>query len=137
MNNSNLYKGYTFTIFRIIFYCCSVYFFLMGTGLALFPQLLVKGLAGVDVNPAIIGMLRGAGGAIIPYSLIYILVAQEPLLRRWGLSVIALANIVAIALDLCSVFLKEYKLGYAMMDLPVELLSLAGIIMIWIKIRNK
>jgi hypothetical protein len=109
----------------------------MGIGLAMFPRLLVKGLAVVDTNPAIIGMLRGAGGAIIPYSLIYILVAREPLLRRWGLLVIAMANVIAIALDLGSVFMQEYTLAYAMMDLPVELLSLAGAIMVWIKIREK
>ena len=30
----------------------------MGIGLVFFPQFLVKGVAGVDVNPTIIGMLR-------------------------------------------------------------------------------
>ena len=32
----------------------------MGIGLVFFPQFLVKGVAGVDVNPTIIGMLRGS-----------------------------------------------------------------------------
>lgn len=108
----------------------------MGIGLVLFPHFLVKGIAGVEVNHTIIGMLRGSGGAIIPYSLIYIFTAKDPISRKWGLYVIALANIMAIILDIGSVLLDEYKLNYAMIDLPVEVVSLAGILIIWMWIRN-
>jgi hypothetical protein len=86
-------SGYSYTIFRIIFYCCSVYFLIMGIGLVLFPRFLIEGVAGTDVNPTITGMLRGSGGAIIPYSLLYFLTAQKPVSRKWGLSIIALANV--------------------------------------------
>lgn len=137
IQKNRIQSGYSLTIFRIIFYCCSIYFFIMGIGLALFPQFLVKGVAGVDVNPTIIGMLRGSGGAIIPYSLLYFLIAQNPISRKWGLSIIALANIVAIILDISSVLLDEYQLSYAMIDLPVEVLSLIGISIVWIKIRKE
>jgi hypothetical protein len=128
--------GNSLILFRIIFYFCSVYFFLMGIGLVFFPHLLVKGVAGVQVNHTIIGMLRGSGGAIIPYSLIYIFTAQDPFSRKWGLYVIATANVIAIILDISSVLLDEYKPAYAMIDLPVELVSLAGILLIWFRIRN-
>ena len=37
---------------------------------------------------------------------------------------IAVANVVAIALDMLSVHLGEYRLSYAMLDVPVEALSL-------------
>ena len=72
-------------------------------------------------------MLRGAGGATIPYSLFYILIAVKPVQRKWALTVIGFANVVAIILDLASVFMNEYKLAYAMYDIPVETLSLIGI----------
>jgi hypothetical protein len=127
--NSNP-SGSAYTIFRIIFYGCSVYFFLMGIGLILFPHFLVRGVGGMDVSPAIIGMLRGSGGAVVPYALLYFLIAKDPVSRRWGLSVIAVANFIAIILDVGSVLMNEYRLSYAMIDLPVEILSLLGILII-------
>lgn len=126
----------TFTLFRVIFYFCALYFLLMGLGLMVFPRFLVQGAAGVDVHPTILGMLRGAGGAIIPYSLLYLFTAREPLERKWGLLVIAVANVLAIILDAGSVLMDEYKLGYAMMDIPVEVLSLIGVALAWSRIRK-
>lgn len=108
----------------------------MGLGLVLFPHFLVKGVAGTEVNPTIIGMLRGSGGAVIPYALLYFLTARDPFSRSWGLSVIAVANVVAIVLDISSVLLNEYELGYAMIDLPVEVLSLTAVIVVWIIMRK-
>jgi hypothetical protein len=43
---------------------------MMGTGLIFFPRFLIRGLSESDANPIIIGMLRGAGGSILPYSLL-------------------------------------------------------------------
>jgi hypothetical protein len=119
-------------ISKIIFIICAVYFFQMGIGLIFLPRYLVNGFSNVDVNPTIIGMLRGAGGSILPYSLLYISISLEPVKRSWALYVICLANIIAIALDLGSLLLGEYTLAYAMIDIPVELLSIIGIVMIWI-----
>jgi hypothetical protein len=121
--------------FKIIFYFCAFYFFLMGSTLIFLPGFLIKGFSNTEVNPIIIGMLRGAGGAIIPYSLLYILIALNPFNRQWALSFILLANVIAIILDFGSLLLGEYKLSYAMIDLPVELASIIGIIIIWIKIK--
>jgi len=129
-------SGFRYNLFRIIFYCCSAYFLFMGAGLVLFPGILADRVAGTDVHPAITGMLRGSGGAIIPYSLLYFLTAKKPLSRKWGIYVIALANVIAILLDTVSVLLAEYKLGYAMMDLPIEVASLIGIALIWNRIRR-
>jgi len=117
-------------IFRAIFYFCAVYFFLMGSGLIFFPHLLIKATAGSEVSPVIIGILRGAGGSVIPYSLFYLIIGKNPYKKLWALNIIAFANIIAIILDLGSVFLDEYRFSYAMIDVPVELLSLTGIIMI-------
>lgn len=135
MKNDQLLSGSSLTIFRWIFYCCAIYFLLMGIGLIFFPNLLVKGTAGTDVNPTIIGMLRGAGGSILPYSLLYIMIARKPHKRKWALNIIALANVVAIILDFGSVLMDEYQLSYAMIDVPFEVLSLVGIIMFRTKIR--
>ena len=121
--------------FKIIFYFCAFYFFLMGSSLIFFPGFLIKGFSNTEVNPIIIGMLRGAGGSIIPYSLLYILITLNPFNRQWALGFILLANVIAIILDLGSLLLGEYKLSYAMIDLPVELTSIIGIIIIWIKIK--
>ena len=128
--------GPSLMIFRLIFYCCAIYFLLLGIGLVIFPHLLVKGTAGIDVNPTIIGMLRGAGGSILPYSLLYFMIARKPFIRKWALSIIALANIVAIILDFGSVIMDEYQLSYAMIDVPFEVISLIGILIIWTKIRS-
>jgi len=128
--------GSTITIFRIIFYCCSFYFLLMGLSLIFIPELLVQSTSGGNVSPTIIGMLRGAGGSVLPYSLLYILIVRNPISRLWAMWVIVTANIIAIFLDFGSVFLDEYKLSYAMLDVPVEVLSLIGILIIWIKIRS-
>jgi hypothetical protein len=78
-------------------------------------------------------MLRGSGGSIIPYSLLYLIAAMSPLKRRWAIIVIALANIAAIILDFLSVFLGEYLMSYAMFDVPIELLSLLMMFLALIK----
>ena len=130
-------KKISWKISVIIFYFCAVYFFLMGAGLIFIPHLLVMGITQGDVNPTIIGMLRGAGGATIPYSLLYIMVAVRPQKHKWGLYIIFMANVVAILLDLLSVLLGEYKWSYAMMDIPIELLSIVGIILLWSDYRKK
>jgi hypothetical protein len=126
----------TYTFSRIVFYTCAVYFLAMGLGLVLFPRFLVSGVAGTEVHPTLIGMLRGSGGAVIPYALLYLLTARNPASSLWVLSVIAVANTVAIMLDISSVLLDEYTLAYAMIDLPVEVVSLAAVMMVWIKMRR-
>ena len=131
-----LYSKNSFIVFRIIFFICAIYFFLMGTGLILFPRLLVKSFTEFEVNSTIIGMLRGAGGAILPYALLYILIAVNPFKRMWSLYIVLAANVIAIVLDLISVFIGEYKLSYAMMDIPVEVLSIIGIVIIWLNYKK-
>ena len=135
MTNNHIFSKVTIKVLKMIFFCCSIYFLLMGFGLIFYPYLLLKSTVGAEVNPTIIGMLRGAGGSILPYSLLYIIVAKNPLKQKWGLYIIGLANSIAIILDLGSVIMNEYKLGYAMIDVPVEVISLAGVLFILIKIR--
>jgi len=123
--------------FKIIFYFCAFYFFLMGFSLIFFPEFITRGLSNTEINPTIIGMLRGAGGSIIPYSLLYIMIANKPFDRKWALYMILTANVIAICLDTASILFSEYKISNAMIDLPVELISILGIILIWIKIKSK
>ena len=134
ISNDYLDSGTMHKISKIIFVICAVYFFLMGIGLIFLPRYLVNGFSKVEVNPIIIGMLRGAGGSILPYSFLYIAISLEPFERSWALYIIFLANVIAISLDLGSLLLREYKLAYAMIDIPVEILSIIGIIIIWISI---
>ena len=108
----------------------------MGLALILIPKFLLMGIAGSEVNPTIIGMLRGAGGSIVPYSILYILVARKPNQRAWAFYVIGAANIVAIILDFSSVIMHEYQFSYAMYDVPVEVLSLIGIFLFRYTSRN-
>jgi len=136
MQNNQFLSSPSLMLFRLIFYCCAIYFLLLGIGLVFFPYLLVKGTAGIDVNPTIIGMLRGAGGSLLPYSLLYFMIARKPFIRKWALNIIALANIVAIILDFSSVIMNEYQLSYAMIDVPFEVLSLGGILIIRTKTRS-
>jgi hypothetical protein len=124
-------------VFRIIFYFCAFYFFLMGFSLIFFPVFITKGFSNNDINPTIIGMLRGAGGSIIPYSLLYIMIANKPFERKWALYIILTANVTAVCLDTASIISSEYEISNAMIDLPVELISIVGIIIIWIKIKSK
>lgn len=121
-------------IYRIVFYFLAFYFFLIGIMLALFPQFLTR-MAG-EQHPIVLGMLRGAGGSIIPYSLMYILIAIEPLRYRWLAYIVAIANIIAVILDFASVYLKEYQLSYAMIDVPFEVLSLVMIVIFYMVVRN-
>ena len=123
-------------VFRIIFYFCAFYFFLMGFSLIFFPVFITKGFSNNDINPTIIGMLRGAGGSVIPYSLLYIMIANKPYDRKWALYIILTANVIAICLDSASILFSEYKISNAMIDLPVELISISGIIMIWMRIKT-
>lgn len=118
-------------VFRIVCYLCALYFLAMGLALMLFPAFITT-VAGPQ-NPVILGMLRGAGGSIIPYSLLYVLVARSPCTRRWAAIVIAVANALAIVLDSLSVFLGEYRLSYAMLDIPVEALSLLVMVLVLMK----
>jgi hypothetical protein len=136
--NMNHNISNTFLIwFRIIFYFCAFYFFAMGVMLALFPYLLVKNVAGGEISPVFIGMLRGAGGSIIPYSFIYVLIALKPVERRWAAYIIALANGIAILMDFTSVLIGEYKFIYAMFDVPIEMLSLLVIILFYTRAGKK
>lgn len=132
----SFHKKPTFIIFKIIFVFCAVYFFLMGTGLIFFPRYLIKGFSEFDTNPVIIGLLRGAGGSILPYSLLYILILRNPFNRLWALYIISLANVIAITLDLGSVILEEYKLSYAIIDIPIEVMSIIAVAIIWLKTKN-
>ena len=118
-------------IVKIMFLFCAFYFFIMGVSLIFIPGFLLKGVADAPVNTTIIGMLRGAGGSIIPYSLLYIFIALDPFKKLWALYVILLANISAIILDLGSVIIGEYNILNALIDLPVELISIIGIILIF------
>ena len=120
-SNTNITKLALCT-FRIVLFFMAFYFFAMGLMLVLFPQVLTRGAG--EQHGIILGMLRGAGGSIIPYSFMYILVAVKPLEGRWFGFIIACANVLAIILDFTSVFLKEYQISYAMIDVPFELLSL-------------
>ena len=129
--DESLVNGLSYKLFRIIFIVCAIYFFLMGSGLIFLPEVLIKGFTDVEVNPAIIGMLRGAGGSILPYSLLYILIFRDPFRRQWALSVILSANVAAIILDIVSIVLSEYEFSYTMFDIPVEVMSITGIWMIW------
>jgi len=109
----------------------------MGFSLIFFPIFITKGFSNNDINPTIIGMLRGAGGSIIPYSLLYIMIANKPFDRKWALYIILAANVIAICLDTASILFSEYKISNAMIDLPIELISILGIIIIWIKIKSQ
>jgi hypothetical protein len=108
----------------------------MGFSLIFFPVFITKGFSNNEINPTIIGMLRGAGGSIIPYSLLYIMIANKPFDRKWALYIILTANLIAISLDSVSILFSEYKISNAMIDLPVELISISGIIIIWMKIKT-
>jgi len=108
----------------------------MGFSLIFFPVFITKGFSNNEINTTIIGMLRGAGGSIIPYSLLYIMIANKPFERKWALYIILAANLIAICLDSASILFSEYKISYAMIDLPVELISISGIIIIWMKIKT-
>lgn len=118
-------------VFRIACYICACYFLAMGLALMLFPEFISR-IAGPQ-DPVILGMLRGAGGSIVPYALLYLYVARSPLNKRWAVIVIAMANSVAIVLDFISVYLGEYQLSYAMMDIPVEALSLLMMVFFLLK----
>ena len=120
------------TAFRVVCYVCAIYFLAMGLALMLFPAFIAR-IAGPQ-NPIILGLLRGAGGSIVPYSLLYLLVARSPITRRWAVAVIAVANTVAIVLDVASVYLGEYRWSYALIDIPVEALSL--LLMVGFLIRS-
>lgn len=125
-------------IVKIIFSFCAFYFFLMGASLIFLPGFLIKGVVDSPINPVIIGMLRGAGGSIIPYSLLYVFIALDPYKKLWALYVILVANISAIILDLGSVIINEYNILNAMIDLPIELVSITGIILIfWTNKKTK
>ena len=108
-------------VFRIVCYICAIYFLVMGLSLILLPAFITR-IAGPQ-DPVVLGILRGAGGSIIPYSLLYVLVGVSPMNKHWAVIVIAIANIVAIILDFLSVYLGEYLLSHAMIDVPIELLS--------------
>ena len=124
-------------IIKIIFSFCAFYFFLMGASLIFIPEFLIRGLNDSSISPTIIGMLRGAGGSVIPYSLLYIFIALDTYKRSWALYVILVANISAIILDLGSVIIGEYNILNAMIDLPVELISIIGIILVFWTKKNK
>jgi len=122
-------------LFRAVCHVCAIYFLAMGLALILFPAFISR-IAGKQ-DPIILGMLRGAGGSILPYALLYIFVARSSLNKRWAVIVIATANTMAIVLDFLSVILGEYRLSYAMIDVPVESISLLMMILFLSKFRIK
>ena len=132
-SNNEVPKNILFS-FRIVLFFLAFYFFLMGIMLVFFPQVVTKSAG--QQHALILGMLRGAGGSILLYSLIYIFIAVRPFVYRWIAYIIALANTIAIILDFTSVFLDEYQISYAMIDVPFEFLSLGSII-IFYSISNR
>jgi len=122
-------------ISKMIFIFCAFYFFIMGISLIFLPNIILKGFSHGDINQTIVGMLRGAGGAILPYSLLYIMFVLDPHNRQWVLYVILVANIIAIILDFVSFIISEYKFSNAMIDLPFEVLSIIGIVLFFLTIK--
>jgi hypothetical protein len=122
-------------IFRTIFYICAIYFLLMGILMMMFPELVTKN-AGVQ-HPMILGIMRGIGGSILGSTIFYIFIASKPFERRWAAFIIAFANILAIVLDFISVYLGEYTLNHAMIDIPIETLSLFTIVFFYTANRNQ
>ena len=125
-------------IIKTVFVFCALYFFLMGASLIFIPEFLTNGFNDTTINPTIIGMLRGAGGSIIPYSILYIFLALDPYRKLWALYIILVANTLAIILDLGSVLFGEYNILNAMIDIPIELISILGIILVfWTNKKRK
>lgn len=117
--------------FRAIFFLCAFYFLLMGVLMMVFPELVTKS-AGAQ-HPMILGIVRGIGGSILGSTIFYILIALKPFERRWAALIIACANILAIVLDFISVYLGEYTLGHAMIDVPIETLSFFTIVIFYLR----
>ena len=117
--------------FRAVFCLCALYFFLMGILMMIFPELVTKS-AGMQ-HPMILGILRGIGGSILGSTIFYILIALKPIERRWAALIIACANILAIVLDFISVYLGEYTLAHAMIDVPIETLSFFTIVIFYLR----
>ncbi len=115
------------TVYRCVLGALAAYFLLMGAFLVFFPELLL-GRLGQPATPAVVGILRGAGGATMPYALLYLLLAAKPAERRWAGDVLVVANALAVLLDLLSVLLAEYTPMQSLLDLPVEVLSLVTIL---------
>ena len=65
-----------------------------------------------------------------------ILIALDPYKKSWALYVILVANVSAIILDLWSVLIGEYIILFAMIDLPVEMISTIGILLVF-RTKNK
>ncbi|HTY21692.1 MAG TPA: hypothetical protein VMC85_01065 [Desulfomonilaceae bacterium] len=122
-------------IFRTIFYLCAAYFFLMGIFMMVFPGLVTKN-AGVQ-HPMILGIVRGIGGSIIGSTIFYIAIALKPIERRWAALIIAFANILAIILDFASVYLGEYSMAHAMIDVPIETVSFLTIVAFYSASRDR
>jgi hypothetical protein len=122
-------------LFRIVFYICAVYFFLLGMMMIIFPELVTRNAG--EQHPLVLGILRGSGGSVIISTIFYILIAIKPFERRWVAFIIAFANLLAIVLDFISVFLGEYTLSYAMIDIPLESLSLLTIVVFYSIFRTK
>jgi hypothetical protein len=143
--NSPVFKGddmqslqvpkFALLIFRTIFYLCAIYFFLMGILMMIFPELVTKN-AGVQ-HPMRLGIVRGIGGSILGSTIFYILIALKPFERRWAAFIVAFGNILAIALDVISVHLGEYTRDHAMIDIPIETLSVVTIVVFYTLNRNQ
>ena len=133
MNDSRV-PPWALVVFRTVFYACAIYFFLMGMLMMVFPELVTKNVGAQ--HPMILGILRGTGGSILGSTVFYILVTLRRFERRWAAIVIALANILAIVLDLPSVRLGEYTIGHAMIDVPLETVSFLTIVVFYLAHRS-
>jgi hypothetical protein len=122
-------------LFRIIFFICAIYFFLLGMMMIIFPELVTKNAG--EQHPLVLGILRGSGGAVIISTIFYVLIAMKPFERRWVAFIIAFANLLAIVLDFISVLLGEYTLSHAMIDIPIETLSFLIIIIFYSIFKTK
>lgn len=120
---------------RVVCSLCAAYFAAMGLVLMLFPTFITR--VADPPDPVILGILRGAGGSILPYAMLYTLVARSPFAQLGVVAVIAVANAVAIVLDILSVHLGEYRWSYAMLDIPVEAVSLLFMLLILNMNRNR
>ena len=116
-------------VFRMAIYLCAFYFLLMGMMMMIFPELVARNVGAL--HPRMLGILRGVGGSILGSTVFYILIALKPFERRWAAIIIACANILAITLDVISVRLGEYTISNAMMDIPIETLSVLTIVIFY------
>lgn len=122
----------------IILLLCAIYLTITGFMLIVAPEKLIPDeMNAEEVTGTVFPLMRTTGALILPLAILYIFVGLKHFTQKWALLVIIAANIFIISTRAFSWFSGEKLMTYAILDIPIQMISLAAAFYLFVAALKK